>query len=80
MQETYQTTAQVSPGGVVKLDHVPFPEGWMVNVSIVPTEPKPLRAAFPFGLHAGMITMSDDFNEPLPDSFWLGEENDEPAA
>ena len=26
------------------------------------------------GLHRGMIKMSDDFDEPLPDSFWLGEE------
>ncbi|MBI3851134.1 MAG: type II toxin-antitoxin system Phd/YefM family antitoxin [Verrucomicrobia bacterium] len=26
-----------------------------------------------FGLHEGEIWMSDDFNAPLPDSFWLGE-------
>ena len=26
------------------------------------------------GLHRGMTKMSDDFNDPLPDSFWLGEE------
>ena len=26
-----------------------------------------------FGLHAGEVWMSDDFNAPLPDSFWLGE-------
>ena len=25
-------------------------------------------------LHAGLIHMSDDFDEPLPDAFWLGEE------
>ena len=24
--------------------------------------------------HAGVIWMSDDFDEELPDSFWLGEE------
>ncbi len=24
------------------------------------------------GLHSGQIEMSDDFDEPLPDSFWLG--------
>lgn len=29
------------------------------------------------GLFAGQIWISDDFDEPLPDSFWLGE--DEPA-
>ncbi len=26
------------------------------------------------GLHAGMGWMSDDFDDELPDSFWLGEE------
>lgn len=26
------------------------------------------------GLHKGMIWMSDDFNDPLPDEFWLGED------
>lgn len=26
------------------------------------------------GLHAGMISVSDDFDEPLPDEFWLGGE------
>jgi antitoxin (DNA-binding transcriptional repressor) of toxin-antitoxin stability system len=25
------------------------------------------------GLHAGKIWISPDFSEPLPDSFWLGE-------
>jgi hypothetical protein len=25
------------------------------------------------GLNAGMIWTSDDFDEPLPDEFWLGE-------
>ncbi len=26
-----------------------------------------------FGLHQGEVWMSDDFNAPLPDTFWLGE-------
>jgi hypothetical protein len=26
------------------------------------------------GLHSGEIWMSDDFNEALPDEFWLGED------
>jgi antitoxin (DNA-binding transcriptional repressor) of toxin-antitoxin stability system len=26
------------------------------------------------GLHAGAIKMADDFNAPLPDSFWIGNE------
>ena len=27
------------------------------------------------GLHAGAYWIADDFDAPLPDSFWLGEEN-----
>jgi hypothetical protein len=26
------------------------------------------------GLHEGQIWMSDDFNDPLPDEFWLGDD------
>lgn len=38
----------------------------------IPESPKQRIA----GLHAhlGKAWMSDDFNEPLPDSFWFGEE------
>ena len=25
-------------------------------------------------LHKGLVDVSDDFDDPLPDSFWLGEE------
>lgn len=28
------------------------------------------------GLNAGQIWISPDFDDPLPDSFWLGEESD----
>ena len=27
-----------------------------------------------FGLHEGQGWMSEDFNQPLPDEFWMGEE------
>ena len=26
------------------------------------------------GLHAGAVWISDDFNEPLPEEFWMGKE------
>lgn len=26
------------------------------------------------GLHVGQVTMRDDFDEPLSDDFWLGQE------
>jgi hypothetical protein len=28
------------------------------------------------GLNRGAMKMNDDFDEPLPDEFWLGEERD----
>ena len=39
--------------------------------SIVSTSKPRQRTA---NLEQGKIVMSDDFNEPLPDSFWLGVE------
>jgi prevent-host-death family protein len=39
-------------------------------VKLTPVENSmPKRVA---GLHAGMAWMSDDFDDPLPDEFWLG--------
>ena len=39
---------------------------------VVPSKaPKNVRVA---GLHKGSIIMSDDFDEPLGDKFWLGAE------
>ena len=35
-----------------------------------PNQPTFQRVA---GLHDGQISMSDDFNDPLPDEFWLGD-------
>ncbi|HCN76378.1 MAG TPA: hypothetical protein DIT13_04180 [Verrucomicrobiales bacterium] len=28
------------------------------------------------GLHRGLVWMSDDFNDPLPDEFWLGKDSE----
>ncbi len=39
-------------------------------VPIVPSSATPRVA----GLHQDAIWMSDDFDEPLPDEFWLGKE------
>ena len=35
------------------------------------TEPQEARI---LGLHKGSMYMHDDFDDPLPDAFWLGEE------
>jgi len=42
----------------------------LARLTSLKTTAKPRTA----GLHAGAIQMSEDFDEPLPDSFWLGEE------
>ena len=39
-----------------------------ISISTVPSQRIP-------NLEQGKIIMSDDFNEPIPDSFWLGVED-----
>ena len=49
------------------------PPVWPVQLEVNAVQPA--RTPFVFGLHAGLIEMSPDFNDPLPDSFWLGEDD-----
>ena len=51
---------------VISQDNVPL-------VRLVRVEPQPAKGRSA-GLHKGAIRMSADFNEPLPDKFWLGAE------
>jgi hypothetical protein len=37
--------------------------------------PQPLPKKRTPGLHPGAFVMGDDFDDPLPDEFWLGEED-----
>lgn len=39
------------------------------------TVPKPSSQKRIFGLHRGSMQMTDDFDDPLPDSFWLGDDD-----
>ncbi|HMX24794.1 MAG TPA: hypothetical protein PKC13_04135 [Blastocatellia bacterium] len=73
MQLTIET--QVTPDGTIILYGLPFANGEAVQVTVqslaaisaqVPQQPRIL------GLHAGAIQMREDFDEPLPDEFWLG--------
>jgi hypothetical protein len=41
-----------------------------IQVEVEATAPKKRV----MGLHPGSIWMSDDFDDPLPDAFWVGEE------
>jgi hypothetical protein len=47
-------------------------EETVAALPLPPEEVPPPRRVF--GRYEGQIWMSEDFNEPLPDSFWLGEE------
>ncbi len=60
-----QLLALAMQGGdvVIAKDNVPL-------VRLVPVNaPQPRRTA---GMHPGAMRMSDDFNDPLSDDFWLG--------
>jgi antitoxin (DNA-binding transcriptional repressor) of toxin-antitoxin stability system len=47
-------------------------EGKSPVVRLVPVSHK-VKKPRVLGLHAGKMWMSPDFDDPLPDSFWLGE-------
>lgn len=71
------TLEMISENGVLPPANgtLPIPEGEHVHVVLpvkeaTETQNQPRIA----GLHAGMGWMSDDFDDELPDSFWLGEE------
>lgn len=49
---------------VITEDNVPL-------VRLVPVQSQPLRRIA--DLHKGAIRMRADFNDPLPDEFWLGD-------
>jgi antitoxin (DNA-binding transcriptional repressor) of toxin-antitoxin stability system len=58
---------------VVKGTEIILTQGSTPIARLVPITASPIgpRVA---GLHLGAIWMSDDFDEPLPDDFWLGGE------
>lgn len=43
----------------------------MRDAGEIATEPDTLGARTP-GLHAGLYWIAEDFDDPLPDNFWLG--------
>lgn len=80
MQHKVETT--ISANGALILRDLPFQAGETVEV-VIQSRPasKPatngIAAALPpriLGLHAGAFTVSADFDAPLPDEFWLGDE------
>lgn len=51
-------------------DEVVIEDQGKIQVKLVVVTPG--RKPRVFGQHEGMIWMSPDFNDPLPDDFWLG--------
>jgi hypothetical protein len=69
-----QTT--LSEDGTLHLQALPFTKGDVVEVIILKkesgkAEPKKQRTV---GEYRGKIRLSDDFSQPLPEQFWVGEE------
>jgi hypothetical protein len=79
--KTYEIDAKVGAGGVLTLERLPFANGQAVRVRIEGKLDSP-SATGPrvLGLHRGQVSMSDDFDEPLPESFWLGENGGDEAS
>ncbi len=65
LDEIVELTKQLSLLDKVRLIEKVAPQ---IEQELKAVQPAPRIA----GLHAGAIWMSDDFDEPLPDEFWLG--------
>ncbi len=59
-------------GQIRLLDEVDLEEGQKLKIEVI-EDIKKSSKRIP-NLHKGSFVVSDDFDEPLPDSFWLGEE------
>ena len=46
------------------------------DITIQKMEPAVIHMTRTYGEYIGKIEMSNDFNAPLPDNFWLGEQNE----
>ncbi len=46
-----------------------------LTVEVKERETPPLTQPRVAGLHRGMVWMAEDFDDPMPDEFWLGEED-----
>jgi hypothetical protein len=80
MEHKLETT--IDANGVLTLHNLPFQAGETVEVIIHSRAPEKngtngtpaATAPRILGLHAGTFTVSEDFDAPLPDEFWLGAE------
>ncbi len=79
--KTFETDTKVGPGGVLTLEQLPFTDGQPVHVRVeVKSDDATASQPRVLGLHQGSVWMSDDFDQPLPDSFWLKDEPSDEAS
>jgi antitoxin (DNA-binding transcriptional repressor) of toxin-antitoxin stability system len=50
------------------------PVAKVLPLASLPNPPEAAMVRRKLGLHQGAWTVSDNFDEPLPETFWLGEE------
>jgi hypothetical protein len=77
--KSFETDAKVGPQGVLTIQQLPFADGQRVHVRIEPTLESSGQSSRVLGLHEGTVTLSEDFDEPLPNSFWLGKDASDEA-
>ena len=65
---TLATPLKAGEEVVIVRDNIPLAK------LVAPTQP--LAKTRTFGRYKGKIKMSDDFDAPLPDEFWLGDNTD----
>ena len=66
----------VQPGGIIQIHSAELPAGAHAQVIVLVEAPATPETSRPreSGFWKDQIKTSPDFDEPLPDSFWLGEE------
>lgn len=73
--QSFQFASQINQEGLLSVKLPPDFANQMVDIILVVNpKPKQVLAKRPIGQYAGKMHMSEDFSEPLPDEFWLGED------
>lgn len=74
--QSFQFASQVSQEGLLNLQlPLNFANQEVEVVIVINAKKKRTAQERPIGQYAGKMKMSDDFDAPLPDEFWLGEDN-----
>jgi hypothetical protein len=75
----FEIDTTIGPDAKLALERLPFVSGQAVHVRIE-TKVAPTAGPRILGLHVGAVQMADDFDAPLPDTFWLGTDRGHEAS